>query len=151
METEKRKVLIEGYFSGSTNLNSVHPTELPIPRNVTKLQIGRIGSSYIKDLRLIYRWEGRDFIPADPLKDFDKTYLINNNEVIPDVATVIVEDGRIFHDLTLFEANSVNMFRLDNYLEILRERNNGFNPVRLFFTREARQLFMNTPIEIYND
>lgn len=152
MEAEKRKVLIEGGFSDAWYRNSVHPIELPIPRDVTKLQVRRRGTSYTKDLRLIYRWEGRNFMPTNPLEDKDVTYLIDGEVVIPSVFTVIVEDGRVFHDLKLFEDknNPGNMFRLENYLGILMEKNRGLNPVSLFFTREARELFMDTPIEIYN-
>ena len=153
METEKRKVLIEGGMMDDwSRVNSVHPTELPIPRNVTKLDIRRRGSSYVKSLRLIYKWEGRDFLPTNPLEDKDITYLIDGHEIINSVTTVIIDDGRIFHDISLFEDHSPNnRSRLDRYLQILIEKNNGYNPVRLFFTPDARQLFINTPIEIYND
>ena len=152
METEKRKVLIEGQMMGASSTNSVHPAELPLPRNVTKLEFKNRYSTYVKNLSLIYRWERKDFLPTSPATENVIPYLMDQEDVINSVTTVIVDDGRIFHDVSLFEDSSPNnRSRLDRYLQVLIEKNNGYNPVRLFFTGDARQLFMGTPIEIYND
>lgn len=149
-ETKKR-VLIEGGFQDDWGrLNSVHTAELVIGDDVTKINIRCLGSSYIKPLTLVYRWEGVNLIPVSPLEKGNDYNLFDYNR-LQAVSSIIVDDGRVFFDISLLKDRSErNYRRLDIFLERLKEKTDGTNPVNLFFNPNIRQRFMHTQIEIYD-
>lgn len=147
----KRRVLIEGGFSDDfANINSVHPTELVLGDDVSRINIRHLGSSLLQRLVLVYNFADGKLIPTNPTQEKDVEQSIIDYDVIPIISAMVVDDGRVFLNISNDEHSEEIRERIRKFVERIKNVTGETNFVELFFTQKGRQRFNHLPVVVYN-
>lgn len=119
------RVIIEGGFQNDWNRHHLDSGRFNIPQKTLKIEIPLKGYYFypVKKLAGVYVWD--DIVPDDSC-NFDGEYVTGDYNTLFGIqrpATILVEDGRIFHDLGLLCGdNKKNSRRLISLIKALEER-----------------------------